>query len=200
MVLSWSEACSAVQVVDRSVERRRKPTNDSSLTAWDGAFESSLSLRIDHTLRLQKIQRDPVVRKECTFYGLQRIRSFSSAERLAMNTAVPRYFKAFATNPIDLVTSSRMFGSLQRTNCNSCACEALGVLQHMLTWRDGLAKTFEFQTCATQRKVRHRAMPTGGPKIDSGENCFPLKVANQLASYFYTCPGPIRSVVSKQPS
>ena len=40
----------------------------------------------------------------------------------------------------------------------------------------------------------------GGPKIDSGENCFPLKVANQLASYFYTCPGPIRSVVAKQPS
>ena len=31
-------------------------------------------------------------------------------------------------------------------------------------------------------------MPTGGPKIDSGENCFPLKVANQLASYFYTSP------------
>ena len=29
-------------------------------------------------------------------------------------------------------------------------------------------------------------MPTGGPKIDSGENCFPLKVANQLASYCKT--------------
>ena len=45
-------------------------------------------------------------------------------------------------------------------------------------------------------------MPTGGSKIDSGENCFPLKVANQLASYFYTSPGPIRIdiVVSKQPS
>ena len=43
-------------------------------------------------------------------------------------------------------------------------------------------------------------MPTGGPKIDPGENCFPLKVANQLASYFYTSPGPIRSVVAKQPS
>ena len=27
-------------------------------------------------------------------------------------------------------------------------------------------------------------MSTGGPKIDSGENCFPLKVANQLASYY----------------
>ena len=69
-----------------------------------------------------------------------------------------------------------------------------------MTCRDGLAKTFELQTCATQRKLRHSAMPTGGPKIDSGENCFPLKVANQLASYFYTSPGPIRNVVAKQPS
>ena len=55
----------------------------------------------------------------------------------------------------------------------------------MLTWRDGLAETFELQTCETQRKLRHSAMPTGGPKIDSGENCLPLKVANQLASYLH---------------
>ena len=45
-------------------------------------------VRVDHTLRLQKIQRDPVVRKECTFHGLQRVPSFSSAERLAMNTGL----------------------------------------------------------------------------------------------------------------
>ena len=41
---------------------------------------------------------------------------------------------------------------------------------------------------------------TGGPKIDSGKNCFPLKVANQLATYFYPSPGPILRIVAKQPS
>ena len=33
-------------------------------------------------------------------------------------------------------------------------------------------------------------MPTSGPKIDSGEYCIPLKVANQLASYFLHVPRP----------
>ena len=109
----------------------------------------------------------------------------------------PSIFCGFRHQPHrSLVASSCMFGSSQRTN--SCACGAR--VLHVLSWRDSLAKTFELQTCATQRKLRHSAMPTGGPKLDSGENCFPLKVANQLASYFYTSPGPIRIVVSKQPS
>ena len=130
--------------------------------------------------------------------------SFSSAERLAMSTDLSRDILRLSPSPH---RSCRSFLSLLllvlaclgRRRERTATVVLRGVL-HMLTGRDGLAKTFELQTCATQRKLRHSAMPTGGPKIDSGENCFPLEVANQLASYFYTSPGPIRNVVSKQPS
>ena len=161
-------------------------------------------VRVDHTLRLQKIQRDPVVRKECTFHGLQRVRSFSSAERLAMNTGLshvilrlspPTHRSCRFFSHVWVVAENELQQLCLRgaRRVATCSHDATVYINH---WR----KLSNFKPARPQRKLRHRAMPTGGPKIDSGENCFPLKVANQLASYFYTSPGPIRSVVSKQPS
>ena len=115
-----------------------------------------------------------------------------------MNTGLSRDILRLSPSTPSIL--SLLLACLGRAGENELLQLCLRGMLHMLTCRDGLAKTSELQTCATQRKLRHSAMPTGGPKIDSGENCFPLKVANQLASYFYTSPGPIRNVVAKQPS
>ena len=88
-------------------------------------------VRVDHTLRLQKIQRDPVVRTECTFHGLQRVRSFSSAERLAMNTGLSHVILRLSppTPSILSLLLACLGRCRERTQCNSCA-QLRGVLQH----------------------------------------------------------------------
>ena len=125
-VTVFSEACSAVQVEDHTVEHRRKQTSDSSLTAWDGAFESSFSESITHCV-YKKYSGIQWSGKNARFTACRECVVFLQRNgwlwtRVCLSPPL-------ITNPIDLVASSRMFGSLQRTNCNSCAC-ALGVLQH----------------------------------------------------------------------
>ena len=198
MAVVLPEACSAVQVEDRSAWTPQE-ANKWFLTAWDGAFESPLSEAIAHCA-YKKYQRDQVVSKGCTFHGLWRVHSFSLAERLVMNTGLSRVILRLSpSTPSILSLLLACLGRRRERTATVVLARRVATCWHDAT-APGLAKTFKLQTCATQRKLRHRAMPTGGPKIDSGKNCFPLKIANQLASYFYTSPGPIRSVVAKQPS
>ena len=156
-------------------------------------------VRVDHALAFTKNTAGSSGQERMHVSRLAGVRSFSSAERLAINTGLShvilRLSPPSTPSILSLLPACRC-----RERTATVVLARRKACGNMLTWRDGLAKTFELQTCATQRKLRHRAMPTGGAKIDSGENCFPLKVANQLASYFYTSPGPIRIVVSKQPS
>ena len=156
-------------------------------------------VRVDRTLRLQILPSGQWSAKNARFTACRECIVFLQRNGWLWTRVYPAICWGFRHQPH---RSCRFFLHVWVAAENELLCIQLclrGML-HMLTCRDGLAKTFELQTCATQRKLRHSAMPTGGPKIDSGENCFPLKVANQLASYFYTSPGPIRNVVAKQPS
>ena len=156
-------------------------------------------VRVDRTLHLQKIpagssgqQRMHVSRLVESAYV------FFSGTVGYEHGSVPRYFEALAITPSILSLLLACLGRRRERTQAATAVLAGRVAQVDMTRRFG--ENFRTSNLRDQRKLRHSAMPTGGPKIDSGENCFPLKVANQLASYFYTSPGPIRIVVSKQPS
>ena len=147
MAVVLSEACSAVQVEDRTVEHHRKQTNDSSLTAWDGAFESSLSESITHWLRLQKYSGIQWSGKNARFTACRECVVFLRGTVGYKHGSVPRYFKAFATNPSILSLLLACLGRCRERTATGVLARRKACC-NMLTWRDGLAKTFELQTCA----------------------------------------------------
>ena len=121
------------------------------------------------------LQRDPVTLGDRymwsgknALHGLQRVRSFSSAERLAINSGCPSLFLGFRY--IDLVASSRMFGRCRERT-------ATVVLRRKTCCNCSHATVANFRTSNLRDPCNesHRAMPTGGPKIDSGETAFPSK-------------------------